>query len=55
MAFRHAQMELFAKMLETKKAESLPKAGSHGVDQELCMAKLTDRDNIEPISQRSSV
>ena len=48
-------MKLFAKIHETKKAESLPKARSHAVDQEICMVKLTDRYNSEPISQRSSV
>ena len=42
-----AQMELFAKMFESKKADSSPATGSRAVDQELRVTKLTDRDDIE--------
>lgn len=34
-------------MLESKKAELSPEAGSRAVDQELHVAKLTNQDNIE--------
>ena len=42
-----AQMELFAKMVESRKAESSSGASSRAADGELRVAKLTDRDDIE--------
>ena len=42
-----AQMELFAKMVESKKAESSSGASSRAADGELRVVKLADRDDIE--------
>eukprot|EP00731_Ephydatia_muelleri_P025636 Em0017g719a len=42
-----AQMELFAKMVESKKAESSSGASSSTADGELRVVKLADRDDIE--------
>ena len=42
-----AQMELFAKMVESKRAESSSGASSRAADGELRVVKLTDRDDIE--------
>ena len=40
-------MELFAKMVESKRAESSSGASSRAADGELRVVKLTDRDDIE--------
>ena len=40
-------MELFAKMVESKKAESSSGASSRAADGELRVVKLADRDDIE--------
>ena len=40
-------MKQFAKMFESIKAKSQPIAGRRTVYQELCVAKLTDRDDTE--------
>ena len=42
-----AQIEFFAKMMESKKLVHPQQAAVSHVDQELSVAKLTDRDNIE--------
>ena len=39
-------MELFAKMVESKKAESSSGASSRAADGELRVVKLADRDDI---------